>query len=263
MLMENQLKKDVYTTVVRAGGGMVMVNWTIHDLLSLKPGPELLTHIVVDPSVMKPDDYRHEKFKEWCKYADTAFSSVQRQELHIYYKYFFERISRPELGSLPSDFNIYRLDVIEMARANDDFQPTTVARDRRVISPPTLPQVAPPRERISAKRSSDGAEGDKCSAKKARTLLRTTLVPANVVELSDSDDDIEILEQKLLQEKGTKRIYYQSKSTTANQFPDVILLDDSVDLDPADEDDDDNDDVRDLNEPEVGKELPVPMDSPG
>jgi len=24
----------------------------------------LLTHIVVDPSVMKPDDYRHEKFKE-------------------------------------------------------------------------------------------------------------------------------------------------------------------------------------------------------
>lgn len=37
-LMENDTKRSVYATVVRAGGGVVIDDWSLDDLLASKPG---------------------------------------------------------------------------------------------------------------------------------------------------------------------------------------------------------------------------------
>jgi hypothetical protein len=128
------------------------------------------------------------------------------------------RISQPELGSRPEDFSIYLPRIMELARANGDLKPpsgrdggegSTEAAAASPLPPPGVSaRASRPEERILAagkrfseaeerivaagKRSSVPEDALSSSAKKTRTatVINTYVEPANVVDVSDSDDDI-------------------------------------------------------------------------
>lgn len=81
-----------------------------------------------------------------------------------------------------------------MARANGDLKPPPDREDRAADLPPQPPiirSLPEPQERMSSgKRSSELEGGPTLSAKKTRTVLNTYVEPANIVDVSDSDDDI-------------------------------------------------------------------------
>jgi hypothetical protein len=127
------------------------------------------------------------------------------------------RISQPELGSRPEDFSIYLPRIMELARANGDLKPpsgrdgegsTQEAAASPLPPPGVSARASRPEERILAagkrfseaeerivaagKRSSVPEDALSSSAKKTRTatVINTYVEPANVVDVSDSDDDI-------------------------------------------------------------------------
>ena len=61
----------------------------------------------------------------------------------------------------------------------------------------------------TAKRSSEPNQEN--SFKRQRTEITSAVIQPNVIDVEDSDDDIEVLEQKLVKEKGNKdnRLYFE------------------------------------------------------
>ena len=128
---------------------------------------------------------------------NTALVLAQRWNLPV------GRISQPELGSRPEDFSIYLPRIMELARANGDLEPpsgrdgegsTQEAAASPLPPPGVSARASRPEERILAagKRSSVPEDALSSSAKKTRTatVINTYVEPANVVDVSDSDDDI-------------------------------------------------------------------------
>ncbi len=107
------------------------------------------------------------------------------------------------MGSRPEDFSIYLPRIMELARANGDLKPpsgrdgegsTEAAAAASPLPPPVSARTSRPEESILAagKRSSVPENALSSSAKKTRTatVINTYVEPANVVDVSDSDDDI-------------------------------------------------------------------------
>jgi hypothetical protein len=106
---------------------------------------------------------------------NTALVLAQRWNLPV------GRISQPELGSRPEDFSIYLPRIMELARANGDLEPPS-GRDgegstEEPAASPLPPPVSPRASRLE---------------ERILTVGQRSSEPANVVDVSDSDDDLVI-----------------------------------------------------------------------
>ncbi|XP_023342474.1 uncharacterized protein LOC111712162 [Eurytemora carolleeae] len=204
-LVEQEGKRKAYIDVVRAGGGTVLEDWDLDQLIKYKPGPSEITHIVVDPFILSERDERYTKFKQWHDYSRQVWDPKKGEVLHyLYYKYFFDFLSDPTKKIIPHLYNIFNPRVLEQARENGDLRiPEKV--------PESKASTATPRKRAQDEENS--------GTKKQRTNISTTVLDSNVVELEDSDeDDIQILEQRLLAEGGRRRVYYKPRSEAAEEI---------------------------------------------
>jgi hypothetical protein len=105
---------------------------------------------------------------------NTALVLAQRWNLPV------GRISQPELGSRPEDFSIYLPRIMELARANGDLEPPS-GRDEGSTEEPAASPLPPP---VSARASR--------LEERILTVGQRSSEPANVVDVSDSDDDLVI-----------------------------------------------------------------------
>ena len=192
LLLENAVKRGVYTRIIEAGGGEVLVGWTLSDLLNNQPCSSDLNCVVVDPDIQVASNNRYKQWEMWQQVVRDTWP-VDTHLPHVYYKYVFNIITQCKI--LPPDqFSIFSPAVLEMAR-KDGAMPcrSNNVADKRSLSDAQVPTK---KQKIS------------CEA----TKIVTTVVESNVVTLSDSDsdDDIEILEQKITQRKaGSRRTYYE------------------------------------------------------
>ena len=192
LLLENAVKRSVYTRIIEAGGGEVLVGWTLSDLLNNQPCSSDLNCVVVDPDIQIPSSNRYNQWVMWQQVVRDTWP-VDTNLPHVYYKYVFNIITQCKI--LPPDqFSIFSPAVLEMAR-KDGAMPrgSSNVDNKRSLSDA---QVATKKQKV-------GGEA---------TKIVTTVVDSNVVTLSDSDsdDDIEILEQKITQRKaGSRRTYYE------------------------------------------------------
>ena len=221
LLLENAVKSGVYSRIVEAGGGEVQHDWSLSDLLNNQPCSSDLTCVVVDPGIQLAGDQRHHQWVKWLEVVrDTwpADSSLP----HVYYKYIFSIITQCKTLSA-EQFSIFSPAVLEMAKRDGNM-------------PQGWSGVA--------KRSADGSDvqvDNKRLKVGQATKIVTTVVESNVVTLddSDSDDDIEILEQKITQRKAganSRRTYYEKpQSFTRNRSKEAKVVDaEIVDLGDSD-----------------------------
>ena len=175
-LLENLLRKDVYTRLVRAGGGEVVDIQGLKKLIETQPGPEDLNLVVGDCHLLSRKDVRHKLFKEWIRQCQDCDSLIP----HVYYQYIFESITSANRHD-PSKWSIFLASTVKRAR-DDGNMKGKVDMDLEGL----------------LKRSADREEDERVEKKKPRkddaTELVSVTLPANVqtVTLDDSDDDLEV-----------------------------------------------------------------------
>jgi hypothetical protein len=139
---------------------------------------------------LRPSFYTHSPIQEWRLYADKTWDSADgRSLLYIYYRYFFQKVSQPDLDCRPEDFSIFNPKVIEMAHANGDMKPP--AGESVPVRSSSVPVPQPESAAKSVRKRSTELAGSQDTVKKPKTVLNSYTIPATVVDLSDdSDDDI-------------------------------------------------------------------------
>lgn len=177
-LLENQLRKEVYTRLVKAGGGEVVDIWGLKKLIDTQPGPEELNLVVGDCHLLSRKDVRHELFKQWIKLCQECDSLIP----HVYYQYIFETItsaSRQEADK----WSIFLPSTVKRAKEDGNMR-GRVDMDLEGL----------------LKRSAEGEDEEEEGVDKKRarkedaTQCVSVTLPANVqtVTLEDSDDDLEV-----------------------------------------------------------------------
>ena len=139
----------------------------------------------------------------------------------MYYKYFFDFLSAPTKTISPLQYSIFDPRVLLQARENGDLRIPEKVKGRSTPGCNSLVECEDKESGLnvdnpSRKRRQEEEEAGK---KKLRTNITTTVLESNVVELEDSDeDDIQILEQRLLAEGGRRRVYYQPRSSPTEEI---------------------------------------------
>lgn len=186
-LLEDQLKAEVYTRLVKAGGGEVVDIWGLKKLIETQPGPEELNLVVGDCDLLSKNDVRHELFKQWIQLCQECDSLVP----HVYYMYLFQSITSP-IKQDPSTWSIFLPSTVQKAREEGHMK-GRVNFDLEGLK----------------KRTASGGEEDRSAKKRAKkdngdatqivfnssaTKIVSVTLPANVqtVTLEDSDDDLEV-----------------------------------------------------------------------
>ena len=186
-LLEDQLKAEVYTRLVKAGGGEVVDIWGLKKLIETQPSPEELNLVVGDCDLLSKNDVRHELFKQWIQLCQECDSLVP----HVYYMYLFQSITSP-IKQDPSTWSIFLPSIVQKAREEGHMK-GRVNFDLEGLK----------------KRTASGGEEDRSAKKRAKkdngdatqivfnssaTKIVSVTLPANVqtVTLEDSDDDLEV-----------------------------------------------------------------------
>ena len=143
--------------------------------------------------------------QQWHDYSRQVWDPKKGEVLHyLYYKYFFDFLSDPTKKIIPHLYNIFNPRVLEQARENGDLR---------------IPEKVPESKASTATPRKRAQDVENSGTKKQRTSISTTVLDSNVVELEDSDeDDIQILEQRLLAEGGRRRVYYKPRSEPAEEI---------------------------------------------
>ena len=147
--------------------------------------------------------------QQWHDYSRQVWDPKKGEVLHyLYYKYFFDFLSEPTKKIIPHLYNIFNPRVLEQARENGDLR-----------IPEKVPESNGSTARETATSRKRAQDDENSGTKKQRTNISTTVLDSNVVELEDSDeDDIQILEQRLLAEGGRRRVYYKPRSEPAEEI---------------------------------------------
>ena len=191
-LLEDQLKAEVYTRLVKAGGGEVVDIWGLKKLIETQPGPEELNLVVGDCDLLSKNDVRHELFKQWIQLCQECDSLVP----HVYYMYLFQSITSLTKQD-PSTWSIFLPSTVQKAREEGHMK-GRVNFDLEGLK----------------KRTASGGEEDRSAKKRAKkdnrdatqivfnssaTKIVSVTLPANVqtVTLEDSDDDLEVCRIRL------------------------------------------------------------------
>ena len=186
-LLEDQLKAEVYTRLVKAGGGEVVDIWGLKRLIETQPGPEELNLVVGDCDLLSKNDVRHELFKQWIQLCQECDSLVP----HVYYMYLFESITSPTKQD-PSTWSIFLPSTVQKAREEGHMK-GRVNFDLEGLKKRT---ASGGEEDGSAKKRAKKDNGDvtKITFNSSATKIVSVTLPANVqtVTLEDSDDDLEV-----------------------------------------------------------------------
>ena len=186
-LLEDQLKAEVYTRLVKAGGGEVVDIWGLKKLIETQPGPEELNLVVGDCDLLSKNDVRHELFKQWIQLCQECDSLVP----HVYYMYLFESITSPTKQD-PSTWSIFLPSTVQKAREEGHMK-GRVNFDLEGLKKRT---ASGGEEDGSAKKRAKKDNGDvtNITFNSSATKIVSVTLPANVqtVTLEDSDDDLEV-----------------------------------------------------------------------
>ena len=186
-LLEDQLKAEVYTRLVKAGGGEVVDIWGLKKLIETQPGPEELNLVVGDCDLLSKNDVRHELFKQWIQLCQECDSLVP----HVYYMYLFESITSPTKQD-PSTWSIFLPSTVQKAREEGHMK----GRVNFDLERLKKRNASGGEEDGSAKKRAKKDNGDvtKITFNSSATKIVSVTLPANVqtVTLEDSDDDLEV-----------------------------------------------------------------------
>ena len=186
-LLEDQLKAEVYTRLVKAGGGEVVDIWGLKKLIETQPGPEELNLVVGDCDLLSKNDVRHELFKQWIQLCQECDSLVP----HVYYMYLFQSIISP-IKQDPSTWSIFLPSTVQKAREEGHMK-GRVNFDLEGLKKRTA--SGGEEDRSAKKRAKkDNGDATKIIFNSSATKIVSVTLPANVqtVTLEDSDDDLEV-----------------------------------------------------------------------
>ena len=231
VLLEHPQRRAVYCRLLRAGGADVLEDWGLEQLVENQPGPEDVTLVVVDPDVLGREDPRHQTFQRWLSQAEECGHCPPQ----VYFKLVFESITQARRLQ-PETFSVLLPEVQERARKDGNMRLWSAVG--------------------GSKRPGEGGEA---GGKRARqeTRLVTTVVPANVVTIEDSDDDIEVLELRLAGRRRAAggRTYREEVGVVRGPVEVVDLVEDEEDIQQetrelSDEEQEHGDPVETVVEPE-------------
>lgn len=112
---DQDMKKEVYTRIVRAGDGAVLENISLETLVSGSIGMDEITHIVVDPSILEDHHPKAKLFKEWMEIVEGK--NLEKGKLwHVYYRFFTDRLQRPGITGTEEKFSIFNPNVQMQAK---------------------------------------------------------------------------------------------------------------------------------------------------
>jgi len=239
LLLEDQIKCEVYARVVRAGDGVVLDHVDIDMMAEGKIEPSCVTHVFLDPGVINEGHRKHDQFIKWLKICRERGG---KPPWHLHYKFLVYLVRRPMPGLSEKNYDIYDAKVQNMSRA-EIAQRGKQAGKR--ISAPQTNGVGNKKQKIS-----DVQE---------------------VIALDDSDDDIQVLEERMEKEaeerrlEGGSRRYVRRDKTRVQSYKKKSLckvssllgkVNEVVELDESDDDDVVTlDSDEDMDTKEKGKSL--------
>ena len=185
-LLENQLRKEVYARLVKAGGGEVVDIWGLKKLIETQPGPEELNLVVGDCHLLSRKDVRHELFKQWIQLCQDCDSLIP----HVYYQYIFETITSASREE-PGKWSIFLPSTVKRAKDDGNMRGRVDMDLEGLLKRSVDREEEEKEEGVEKKRLKKDSMQEK---KEDATQHVSVTLPANVqtVTLEDSDDDLEV-----------------------------------------------------------------------
>merc|ERR1719508_238835 len=191
-----------------------------------KVDPSSVTHIFLDPTVIHQGHKKHEHFKRWEKFCDK---SARKTPWHLHYKFLLYKTRRQIVGLSEKNYDIYDAKIQAMARA--EFWQRNKQAGKRMNAAQT--------NGVTSKKQKTGGSAQE------------------VISLDDSDDDIQVLEERMEKEaeerrlEGASRRYIRKDKTRGKICKQVKS---AKDKEVVELNSDSDDDVVTLDSDEEGKE---------
>ena len=211
LMLDDTVKNGVYKRVIEAGGGTIARVTTLSLYREVKNGD--VTHVFIDPWITKVTNSRNRIFEKFRNHVSEFDPDVK----FLWYKYLYSRIK--EVPGPPLErFGIFDKRVQKAAKTDEKIQSERKRKNRQSFES----QPKKKKTDLIILESSDEEE---------------SFVIENIQE--ESDDDIEILEQRLENKHnihGNFRIYLEKNTTklkqdiidiTEDKVDDIIVLSDS------------------------------------
>merc|ERR1711874_155956 len=108
ILLEDDLRREVYTRVITAGGGTVLENCSLEAMAGGKM--EEVTHVFVEPGIVKETDPRHKVFCQW-----RTRSGEEGRPWVLHYKFLVYLVRLPIEGLTEKDYSVFERRIQVMA----------------------------------------------------------------------------------------------------------------------------------------------------
>jgi len=98
LMDDEERKRSVYMRIVRAGSGEVDESINLKTLKTEPPRANQITHVIVDPSILKENHPYYADFKSWRELADNTDTQnwENGQLYYVHYKFLTEKLSKFE-----------------------------------------------------------------------------------------------------------------------------------------------------------------------